>query len=206
MRDCLLYHWECPRPDPSFIPTRLIDVGKDDGEQSIHVHLTSGEKTPYAALSYCWGHSQPVTTTTLNINDMLHGIATSTLPQKILDAITVTRKLGLQYLWVDALCIIQDSASDKDEEIANMDRIYKNAQLTICAASAEKCQDGFLATRSLRYPSAPIVLESIPFACPNGSVSLRKRKSYQIQQEPLSKRGWALQERALSSRMIIYGH
>lgn len=121
MQDCLLNHEQCPRPDSSFIPTRLIDVGKDDGKQSIHVHLTSGEKAPYAALSYCWGRSQPVTTNTLNINGMLRGIATSTLPQTILDAITVTRKLGLRYLWADALCIIQDSASEKDEEIAKMD-------------------------------------------------------------------------------------
>ena len=208
MQDCLLNHEQCPRPDSSFIPTRLIDVGKDDGKQSIRVHLTSGEKTPYAALSYCWGDSQRVTMTTVNMNDMLHGIATSTLPQTIQDAITVTRKLDLQYLWVDALCIIQDSASDKGEEIAKMDRIYQNAQLTIFAASAEKCQDSFLATRSLRGDSSPsIILASVPFACPNvgsGTVSLRKAQTYWMNHEPLSKRGWALQERVLSSRMIIY--
>ena len=80
-----------------------------------------------------------MTTTTINMNDMLHGIAILTLRQTIQDAITVARKLGLQYLWVDALCIIQDSASEKDEEIAKMDRIYENAQVTICAASAENC-------------------------------------------------------------------
>ena len=72
MQDCLLNHEQCPRPDSSFIPTRLIDVGKDDCKQSIHVHLTSGEKTPYAALSYCWGGPQRVTMTTVNMNDMLH--------------------------------------------------------------------------------------------------------------------------------------
>lgn len=115
VQDCLLNHEKCPRPDSSFIPTRLIDVGRDDGGQSIHVHLTCGEKTTSAALGYCWGGPQPVTTTTLNVNDMLHGIATSKVPQTIQDAITVTRKLGIPYLWVDALCIIQDSAS---EEIA----------------------------------------------------------------------------------------
>ena len=122
----------------------------------------------------------------------------------------MTRKPGLRYLWVDALCIIQDSASEKDEEIAKMDRIYQNAQLTFCAASAEKCQNGFLATRSLRGdPSPSIILASIPFACPNGgsgTVSLRKPETYYINHEPLSRRGWALQERVLSSRMIIYGH
>ena len=147
--------------------------------------------------------------TTVNMNDMLHGIPTFTLPQTIQDAITITRKLGLQYLWVDALCIIQDSASDKDKEIAKMDRIYQNSQLTIFAASAEKCQDGFLATRSLRGKFSPsIKLACIPFACPNGAsgtVSLRECDSYDIADEPLSKCGWALQERVLSSRLLIYG-
>lgn len=187
----------------------MINVGKEGGEGSIYVHLTSGQKAPYAALSYCWGGPQSVTLTTLTMNDMLHGIATSAFPQTIQDAITVTRKLGLQYLWVDALCIIQDATSDKDAEITTMDRIYQNAQLTISAASAERCQDGFLATRSLRGKfSPPSSFSSIPFACPDGksgTVSLRESRLYQTIIEPLNRRAWALQERILSSRVLVYG-
>ena len=137
---------------------------------------------------------------------MLRGIATSTLPQTIQDAIIVTRKLGLQYLWVDALCIIQDSASDRAAEIAKMDRIYQNAQLTISAASAERCQDGFLATRSGDYGRSTN-FTSIPYACPNGergNVLLRDSPIYESRLEPLNGRGWALQESVLSSRILIY--
>lgn len=209
IQDCLLHHEKCPKPDSSFTPTRLVDVGKGESEESVHVHLTSGQKTPYVALSYCWGGPQPVTLTTLTMNDMLRGIATSTLPQTIQDAITVTRKLGLQYLWIDALCIIQDSASDIDAEITQMDRTYQNALLTISAASAERCQDGFLASRSLRGDFSPSSsFSSIPFACPDGgsgTVSLRESTLYYTIAEPLNRRAWALQERILSSRVLIYG-
>ena len=187
----------------------MIDIGIENGEESAYVHLSSGQRVLYAALSYCWGGPQPITLTKLTKRDMLRGIATSTLPQTIQDAITVTRKVGLRYLWVDALCIIQDSDSDRNAEITVMDRIYQNAQVTISAASAGRCQDGFLATRSWRgdwSPSTSFV--SIPYACPNGkrgNVQLYMSRSYKKDSEPLSRRGWALQERMLSSRVLVYG-
>ena len=137
---------------------------------------------------------------------MLRGVATSTLPQTIQDAIIVTRKLGLRYLWVDALCIIQDSASDRAAEITKMDRIYQNAQLTISAASAERCQDGFLASRS-RGNGPSTGYTNIPCACPNGergNILLRDLQSYYSDIEPINGRGWTLQERVLSSRILIY--
>ena len=137
---------------------------------------------------------------------MLRGVATSTLPQTIQDAIIVTRKLGLRYLWVDALCIIQDSASDRAAEITKMDRIYQNAQLTISAASAKTCQDGFLASPS-GGNGRSTSFTSIPCACPNGergNVLLRDYQLYYSDLEPLNGRGWTLQERVLSSRILIY--
>ena len=89
-----------------------------------------------------------------------------------------------------------------------MGEINENAQLTISAASAEKCQDGFLATR-LRYGdiASPCDCQEIPAACPNGesgSVSLRETTPYHTSLEPLNRRAWALQERFLSPRVLIY--
>ena len=207
MHDCLLDHEKCPKPDSSFTPKRLIDVGKGDQEES--AHLTTGQNAPYAALSYCWGGPQSVTLSTLTMDEMRHGIAVPALPQTIQDAMIVTRKLGLQYLWVDALCIIQDSALDKNAEIARMGEIYENAQLTISAASAEKSQDGFLGSRSMHGDfSPPCSFSRLPFACPNdesGTVSLRESTLYYTIIEPLNRRAWALQERVLSPRVLIYG-
>ena len=207
MHDCLLDHKKCPKPDPSFTPTRLIDVGKGDQEE--FAHLTIGQNAPYAALSYCWGGSQSVTLSTLTIDEMRHGIPAPALPRTIQDAMIVTHRLGLQYLWVDALCIIQDSTLDKDAEIAKMGEIYENAQLTIATASAERCQDGFLATRSLHGDLAPpCSFSRLPFACPNGesgTISLRESTLYYTIIEPLNRRAWALQERILSPRVLLYG-
>ena len=149
-----------------------------------------------------------MTLSTLTRSDMLRGIATSALPQTIQDAITVTRKLGLRYLWVDALCIIQDSALDRDTELTKMDRIYQNAQLTKSAASAERSQDGFLANRLWRRDNRPSTsFLRIPYAYPNGergNVLLRESYTYYPLKESLNRRGWALQGRVLSSRILIY--
>ena len=93
MHDCLLNHEKCPKPDSSFTPTRLIDVGKEGQEGS--ARLTSGQNTPYAALSYYWGGPQPGILNTLTMDEMRHGIAPLALPQTIQDAMIVTRKVGL---------------------------------------------------------------------------------------------------------------
>jgi hypothetical protein len=66
------------------------------------------------------------------------------LPQTIQDAISVTHRLGIRYLWVDALCIIQDNPIDKSTEINAVGANYKNATLTISAASAASVELGFL--------------------------------------------------------------
>jgi hypothetical protein len=67
------------------------------------------------------------------------------LPQSIQNAITVIRRLGIRFLWVDALCILQDDSGDKASEISAMWEIYKDAIVTIAAASSASANDGFLA-------------------------------------------------------------
>lgn len=76
----------------------------------------------------------------------------------------MTRKVGVEYLWVDALCIIQDSDLDKAREISMMDQIYNNALFTIAAGSGSAASQGFLGTRDPQPPAY-----RIPFRCPDGS-------------------------------------
>ncbi len=78
---------------------------------------------------------------------MFVDIPISALAQTIQDAISVAGRIGVQYIWIDSLCIIQDSAIDKDVEISAMDHIYQNAEFTLCAAGAEACTEGFLHRR-----------------------------------------------------------
>ncbi len=74
----------------------------------------------YAALSYVWGGDQPGKTTTLNIKAHFEGIALRDLPTTLRDAVQVTREIGLRYIWIDSLCIVQDDKQDQGVEIAKM--------------------------------------------------------------------------------------
>ncbi|PMD13533.1 HET-domain-containing protein, partial [Hyaloscypha hepaticicola] len=141
----------------------------------------------YVALSYCWGGPQPTITTSGNIGAHTEALPIHLLPKTICDAIEVTRKLGMRFLWVDALCIIQDDDQDKRKQIAMMGSIYKNATFTIAAASAEKVSDGFLSilTENQR--------DSILHGEPNYH-----------EDDPLFSRGWTLQEMLLSPRLLIF--
>lgn len=111
---------------------RVIDVN------SMSLVLLPRE-AKYIALSYCWAQStRSYTTTTLNIADLqmrssLSGVW-DLLPGTIQDAIDFVREISQEFLWVDALCIIQDDDKDQEEQILQMDRVYDNALLTIISA------------------------------------------------------------------------
>ena len=70
------------------------------------------------------------------------------LPNTVADAITVTLGLKYQYLWVDCLCILEDSKDDWEDESVKMGQIYSNSIRTICASSAETADEGFLQSRN----------------------------------------------------------
>lgn len=131
-----------------FLPTRVIDVGLGDNTASVKLHITEkGETAMYYALSYCWGGVQSHTLSTRNLDAWKQGIIVAMLPKTLRDAIEVTRRLSIRYLWIDALCIIQESAVDKAQEIGRIRSVYKNAMVTIVAASARGVANGFLSVR-----------------------------------------------------------
>jgi len=190
---------------PPRLPTRVIDVSPTENSAVIKLREGGTETGLYTALSYCWGGEQPQATNYANIQEHFNEIPLSILPQSVQDAVFVTRKLGLRYLWIDALCIIQDSQEDKDKEIARMDRVYSGAYLTIAAASARTCHDGFLEPREI--PKARI---RVPFL--GGIISLHFDgltnnlfKTIVLRaREPLDERAWALQERFTSPRLLLF--
>lgn len=213
--DCDESHEGCPELGHSILPTRVIDVlpHKDiDGDpQRIRLRLGAGECAPYVALSYCWGGAQPFTTTSSTLQERLQGFFLSSLPRSLQDAVTATRKLGLRYLFVDALCIIQDSQEDKDREMAIMGEVYQNAYVTISASNARSCYDGFLGVREEKR-----LLVTIPYRCgaygigratlwPRGHPDRWKYPDVSEQIiEPIQSRCWALQESLKSSRLLLY--
>ncbi|KAG4429970.1 hypothetical protein IFR05_014547 [Cadophora sp. M221] len=96
----------------------------------------------------------------------MEAIDVAIIPQSIKDAITSSRRLGLTYLWVDSLCILQDNDVDKAKEIGKMAGIYANAYVTISAAVAYTCDDGFLHKRTIGEPER----FRLPFRLPDGQI------------------------------------
>jgi len=191
--DCLANHTGCLDNANSELPTRVLNIaGK-------HVYLeeTRGLSGRYCALSYCWGVNQPFVTTLQNLEQNKKGIQIKQLPQTIQDAIKTTRKLGLEYLWVDALCIIQDSPEDWRAEAGRMRQVYTFAFITISALDASDSNEGFISSRPIISAKARKSREVRP-----AEVTIR----WAFEKSPLFNRAWVLQERLLSTRTIHFGH
>ena len=204
------------------LPSRVLDISQSS-EGGVHLYVTDQEIEPYAALSHCWGGEVPMKTTTLNYEAQQNHIAVDALPQNFKDAIEVTRRLGLRYLWIDALCIIQDDLSDWEVESREMSSIYGDAHLVIGADGAKGAEEGFLSD-SPEYNSMHADAKSALVAvvddeqadlyvseCPEhyDTCSLLNRaissEQYQdVDENPLSQRAWTFQEQLLARRMVHF--
>jgi hypothetical protein len=169
----------------------------------------------YVALSYCWGGKSelelcpPFVTTGTNIRQLQQaGIAISELPLTIQHALLVTKLVEIRYIWIDSICIIQDSNDDWELEATKMAAVYAMAKLTIIAASSTSCHSGFLDV-NLSYcnptiPSqSPFLLEARA-SCNSGFHRERSIGHLDPTCDPIDVRGWTLQEELLSSRYIKF--
>jgi hypothetical protein len=187
----------------SQLPTRVLQIdGYPDSREGLQL-VELQDFVDYAALSYCWGDSQEKTKTTReNLKTQL--------PQTIKDAVKVARLLRFKYLWVDALCIVQDDDMDVAKELGKMSSIYYGATLTISAASAERSSEGFLGDRVLSKAYGGTLFSMNYQHCSEntvdkGSVLLSQHPIYDESQEPIDRRGWTLQEHILSRRILRFG-
>ncbi|KAF8865683.1 HET-domain-containing protein [Acephala macrosclerotiorum] len=217
IRSCKSTHARCQVPSESlWIPTRLLDVGAKDGEELPRLIETSPSNVRggYTALSHMWGgesNRPPLLTLMSNYDRMKDGIPISDLPKNFLQAMMITRKLGFRYVWIDSLCIIQDSSSDWKKEAVTMHEVYKYAEVTIVATSALSTRDGFL-ERSLQTIPAAKIQYSVDDLPDNQSYMILaaqddRESGYwagDIDGSTWNTRGWTLQERALSTRSIHF--
>ncbi|KAI5467244.1 heterokaryon incompatibility protein-domain-containing protein [Mariannaea sp. PMI_226] len=200
-------HENCVYLGKPRLPTRVLDIDPSLGPMLRLQPTTSDSRENYVALSYSWGGPQPLTTIQANISKLMAGIDISALPQTLQDAVHVTRRLGVRYLWIDALCIIQDSEQDKLAEIGRMGAIYRNATVTLAASYSRTASDGFLkACTDHKLSSSCIIPVSLPGSPRLGEVTLAVEKDEwrSIFPEPLRTRGWAFQEAILSQRLLIF--
>jgi hypothetical protein len=209
LEDCVSNHQECRITNPAFFPTRVIDVGPEDGSKDPVLVVNRGEmKSRYVALSHCWGSGPCITTSTSNLTSRQQSIPLSALPANFCDAIWVTRRLRLRFLWIDSLCILQDSKADWEIEVEQMGEVYANAYLTIAATSASDSMAGFLKPRRHGVASSIIDLQcKLPDGHTTGFMSLREYPAtwkQGISEGILSRRGWTLQERVLAPRILHF--
>ncbi|KAK3390345.1 heterokaryon incompatibility protein-domain-containing protein [Podospora didyma] len=215
---CASTHEEC---NVSFhhgaagLPTRLIYVGS--GIESPCRLVATSSPMPkewtdlrYAALSHCWGHvSNRTKSLKSNLGDFMIEIEAEKLSRTFADAITVTKMLGLRFLWIDCLCIVQDDELDWQREAAKMASVFSNAELTIAATASRNSDQGFL------FPRAPAVHATIPGTADYADTSegaVGKGVAFRFETDVrralsdsvLLQRGWVLQEMTLSRRILHF--
>lgn len=222
LKDCIENHPTCGVPGPVPLPTRVIDVGDANSSEPRLVE-TRGLHDNYVALSYCWGDPEihpRMRTLKTNYDDHMRCIEYSSMPRTIQDAVTVCRKLGVRYLWVDALCIIQEDLPDWIEESVKMCSVYTNALCTISAAHADGVSGGIFSkqefashTHELNLRGRSIYTRKFLapyhehfdfgniFHCPAATSMVDPSARLT---EPIAERGWTLQESILSNRLLHY--
>lgn len=171
----------------------LIDVKK-------HCLVQAPKDANYAALSYKWGDAKQYLTLQKEFSDLqIEGaLACRPLPATVRDAITLTREIGLDYVWVDALCIIQDSATHKAAQIGQMHLVYGCAAVTIVAASSADANDGMAGVsgkpRDIVQASTTIDgLRLLPRTCFLGRI---------MNGSEYNTRAWTYQESSLARRIL----
>ncbi|KIW02620.1 uncharacterized protein PV09_06065 [Verruconis gallopava] len=195
--DCLKNHKHCRFSKLVQAPPRLLDLY---AVQPNVVLCEPSHLVKYICLSHCWGDSRAVTTTLDNVSSFKSAIVFSNLPRTFQEAVIFTRKMGVRYLWIDSLCIIQDSEEDWQAQSALMSSIYANSCLTL-AATGSSSDDGGL---FFRHPKA--TFHGISKVGSEYKVHARPVIDHMDDaQFPLFKRAWVFQERLLAPRVLHFG-
>jgi len=193
---CSREHEHCAEQKDVDLPTRLVHIPNDEN-QYLKVKNTGGQTGRYVALSHCWGHGITFKTTQATFNARQEGFPSELLARNFQDALRITRRLGFEYLWIDALCIVQDSLDDWASESSKMAEVYGNASLTISADLAPHSEFGILHPRN--------ITNTHNFGIRNELCLQTRGKGWAaIPSMPLTQRGWAFQERILSSRILHF--
>lgn len=195
----------------TILPYRVLDLGYQEKSQKLFLSVGEDRAGSYAALSYCWGKpgtAHDYVTTKDNLKQRQENVDQSTLPKTFTDAILVCRHLGIRFLWIDSLCIIQGDSGDWRTQSERMGDIYSNATLTIAAAVGEDTHSGLFIDRDPRktnpcllnfqYPKeAEVSDKGVFLACQDPDLS---RDTH------LYKRGWTFQEEYLSPRTLTFSN
>ena len=209
LHQCLHYHEKCARSLRVTLPPRILDLGSLDNPQEPTLVDGFGNKGTYLTLSHVWGGKVHGVTTMANVEQRRHGISSTSLPRTFRDAIYITRKLGFQYLWIDCLCIVQDSIKDRKANCRKMSSIYTNSTLTIANLWARDSSNGIFCDRNSSFPFDRFNPVHVSQESVEGQSSVWVRVpptewQYAFWGSTLNKRAWVLQERVLSPATLYY--
>ncbi|KAH8802622.1 heterokaryon incompatibility protein-domain-containing protein [Xylogone sp. PMI_703] len=200
---CESSHGGCGAGRNELLPKRLLDITPifdSSGTPGIKLVETDGKSGTYACLSHCWGNPTHILSQTKveSITQYLQFIPWSLLPKTFQDAVSIARKLDLQYIWIDSLCIIQDSKKDWEIESSKMGDIYRRSFITIAAVLSSDSRGGCFSK------TAPDKCLSIEEKGHLGTfVGVRECHTMdKIDDSPLFTRAWVYQERLLSRRLL----
>jgi len=199
---CQDEHDRCSVKKELELPTRLVRVEKDGQTLSAQLceSLSLPPDTEYLTLSHCWGTTPFLNLTKENIEQMKVSIPIVSLPQLFQDAVRATHELGFNYIWIDSLCIIQNSDGGADwlRESPTMDRIYGNSACNLSATGFSDGQNGLLVTADVREIFPPSI-DCTKFVKNNVEYSVLPRTDWtsEVWGGPLNARGWVFQEQIM---------
>ncbi|KAK1705813.1 heterokaryon incompatibility protein-domain-containing protein [Colletotrichum lupini] len=213
---CLQGHDQCKRLPTlavNWLPTRLVDIGSE-GETNWRLVITSEDSElkhcqpppQYMTLSYRWGtEAQKVLLSSHNLELLRHGSLIVQLPQTFQDLVIVAHRLDIRYVWVDCLCIIQDSRSDWEKEALTMRDVYTNASCNIAASASSSPAGGLFRSRVAKDIRPGIVMSKLASQEPREFYMFDKGYwDRHLLQGALHTRGWVFQERFLSPRQVYF--
>jgi hypothetical protein len=188
----------------------VIDVGSiSDPDLRLQITNPASPGSPYATLSHCWGKQKIKQLVLSNLFTLVKGIVFTELSKTFQDAIVITRRLGLRFLWINSLCIIQDYIEDWTHESGMMGLVYSNSTCNLAATAAEDSSTGcFFERNPLLAQPCRVKIDSFPgLVSDSGEYDLVPKALFNnsIELQPLNRRGWVLQEQFLSPRIIHCG-
>ncbi|KAM5356528.1 hypothetical protein ACJ41O_003174 [Fusarium nematophilum] len=207
---CDSTHGLCKYPkDPSWKPSRLLHITVEP----LQVRLVEGDDIPiqvdYLTLSHCWGGAIPMSLTGDTLPSFKTSIPIEALPQNFQDACNIVKTLGHQYLWIDSLCIIQDDSEDWAIEAGRMASVYGSSWLNISAAASSNSNDGIFHSQGKHSGEAwmPIWVQRKWGGDFSGTYCVSDLRGWwsRLNNAPLNRRGWVVQERLLSPRVLHLG-
>src|SRR3569833_3117988 len=210
-----LRRWLGEPQNAGYMPTRVLDLGEDAADLSGQLRLFEPRdlSAAYVTLSHCWVNRNILTTTSGNLATHLSSLLFSLLPPTFQEAVQVCRWLGVRYLWIDSLCIVQDDVLDWEEQASKMADIYENAFFTLAAHGTARSQHSLLPS-----PVEYEITTHLPTV--GGNIRVRLINTHDFlspadvilggvgEQPPdtINGRGWCYQERLLSSQILHFTH